>query len=114
MTTLDLDQFKARIQVMLSELESLAASSQEAARPVELDQTRLGRLSRMDAMQGQAMAKVSEARRVAQLTALRKALKRIEQGDFGVCQSCEEDISVARLSADPAVLTCIDCAEALE
>ena len=56
MTTLDLDQFKKRIQMMLRELGSLAASSQEAARPVELDQTRLGRLSRMDAMQGQAMA----------------------------------------------------------
>ena len=81
---------------------------------MELDQTRQGRLSRMDAMQGQAMAKVSEARRQAQVNELKKALTRIEQGDFGTCAACGEDISTARLSADPAVLTCIDCAEALE
>lgn len=114
MTAVDLDQFKDRIQTRLEELESLAASSQEAARPVTLDQARQGRLSRMDAMQGQAMAKVSEARRHVQVTELKKALIRIEQGDFGACQSCGEDISVARLTANPAVLTCIDCAQALE
>ncbi len=114
MTALDLDQFKERIQLILRELESLAVSSQEAARPVELDQTRQGRLSRMDAMQSQAMAKVGEARRQVQVNELKKALTRIEQGDFGTCGTCGEDISVARLTADPAVLTCIDCAQALE
>lgn len=110
----DLDEFKERIQKKLEEIENLAASSQEAARPVELDQTRQGRLSRMDAMQGQAMAKASEARRQAQVRELKHALTRIEQGDYGLCVACAEGISEARLGADPAVMTCIDCAQAVE
>ena len=40
---------------------------------------------------------------------IREALERIEEGDFGVCESCGEDISVARLKARPVTTLCIDC-----
>ncbi len=109
----DLETLKQRIEQSLRDLEALAQSSREAAAPVELDQTRQGRLSRMDALQGQAMAKAGEARRQAQVLALKRALLRIEQGTFGQCEECGEDIAPNRLTADPAVRYCIDCAEAL-
>jgi DnaK suppressor protein len=48
---------------------------------------------------------------------IKKALERIENGTFGVCESCGEDISVERLKARPVTTQCIECKmkeEALE
>ena len=111
---LDLATYKDLIQRAISKLEAVAGSSQQAAQPVELDQQRVGRLSRMDALQGQAMAKASEGRRQSQLAALKQALVRIEDGTFGQCVRCDESITPARLQANLAVTLCIDCASADE
>lgn len=40
---------------------------------------------------------------------VKKAIKRIEDGTFGLCESCGEDISIARLKARPVTTQCIDC-----
>ena len=85
-----------------------------AEQTVELDQTRVGRLSRMDAMQAQAMSKETGRRRRQKLLHIDAALKRIEQDDFGCCQECGEDIAPARLEVDPTVQLCITCASAKE
>ena len=48
---------------------------------------------------------------------IKKALERIENGTFGICEKCGEDISVKRLKARPVTTHCIDCKtkeEALE
>ncbi|RMD46529.1 MAG: TraR/DksA family transcriptional regulator [Alphaproteobacteria bacterium] len=95
------------------ELETLrAASSGTAAdrRPVELDQQSVGRLSRMDAMQQQAMAAAQEARRHARIGALEAALRRIASGEFGHCAECGEVIGRRRLELDPTLPRCRDCA----
>ncbi len=42
------------------------------------------------------------------------ALKKIEEGDYGTCESCGEDIAPARLEARPIALFCIDCKTAQE
>ena len=110
----DLQAFKKRIQQAIEQLEAVADSSQAAAEPVELDQTRMGRLSRMDALQGQAMAKASEGRRQTQLAALKQALIRLDAGEYGFCLRCGEPISPARLASNLAVTLCIECATADE
>ena len=81
------------------------------SRPVELDQTRVGRLSRMDALQSQAMAQETERRRHQELARIEQALKRLENGDYGDCLECGEPIPPKRLAFDPSVALCIDCAE---
>ena len=86
----------------------------QAEQTVELDQTRVGRLSRMDAMQAQAMSKETGRRRRQKLLQIDAALKRIEQDDYGNCQECGEDIAPARLAVDPTALLCITCASAKE
>ena len=86
----------------------------QAEQTVELDQARVGRLSRMDAMQAQAMSKETGRRRRQKLIQIEAALRRIEENDYGTCQECGEDIATARLEADPTVLLCIDCAAARE
>ena len=40
---------------------------------------------------------------------LREALERIENGTYGICEECEEEISEARLKARPMTTLCIEC-----
>lgn len=93
-----------------AEILDVMTSSTDDARPVELDQTRVGRLSRMDALQGQAMAQETERRRKNELTRIDAALDRVDNDDYGYCVNCGEEISEKRLALDPSTPLCIDCA----
>ena len=94
-----------------SELVALVATGAEATQTVELDQSRVGRLSRMDALQGQAMSQEASRRREQELVRISKALKRLELGEYGECTHCGEEIATGRLEIDPAAILCIRCAE---
>ncbi len=89
-------------------LKHLEASSQSAA-PVALDQTSVGRLSRMDAMQAQQLAASNRRRTQARLEQIRAALKLVEEGEYGVCSRCEEPIGFRRLQARPETPLCVAC-----
>jgi DnaK suppressor protein len=106
--------FRQMIESRIAELKDEAESSRESTATVELDQTRQGRLSRMDALQGQAMAQAAAQRRQVTIQRLQGALRRIEQGLFGECNECGETITEARLKADPATTLCLNCASARE
>ena len=103
-----------RLLQLREELESDAATSGDSAAVVELDQSKVGRLSRMDAMQAQAMAQASGQRREAMLRNIEAALIRIDDGSYGLCRDCDEPINPKRLEFDPTALRCIDCASKLE
>ena len=98
-----------RLLKLREELQAMAAIGDESAAVVELDQSKVGRLSRMDAMQAQAMAKASGQRREAMLRNIEAALKRIDDGDYGLCRVCDEPINPKRLEFDPTALRCIEC-----
>ncbi|MPY76269.1 MAG: TraR/DksA family transcriptional regulator [Alphaproteobacteria bacterium] len=108
----DIDRERVRSQLMKrrGELLERESATKEARDPVELDQARLGRLSRMDALQSQALAQDVERRRKIELQRIDAALGRIEAGEYGYCLNCGEAIPIARLEFDPAVATCVDCA----
>lgn len=106
--------FRKLISRLIADLEGRAESSREATATVELDQTRQGRLSRMDALQGQAMAQAAERRRAHEIQRLKAALARLERGEFGECLECGEPIAEARLRADPGATLCLDCASEAE
>lgn len=114
MTVPDPETLKAHfLPVMQAELAQLRAATDATAadrKPVELDQQSIGRLSRMDAMQQQAMASAQDARRKARIRALDAALRRLEGDDFGWCDSCGDFIGLKRLELDPTVTRCRDCA----
>ena len=97
-----------------AELQAIAESADESAAVVELDQTKVGRLSRMDALQAQAMAKASGERREQMLRKIEAALKRIDNDEYGYCRECDEPINPKRLEFDPTAVLCIDCASKLE
>jgi len=94
-----------------SELEAISHSSKQATETVALDQTRVGRLSRMDALQQQAMARESERRRLLDLDKITAALARLDAGDFGWCLRCDEEIAPARMDIDLTSTLCVKCAE---
>jgi len=100
---------RERLLKLRQEIEALQETGDASAAVVELDQSKVGRLSRMDAMQAQAMAKASGERREAMLKSIEAALKRIDDGEYGLCRDCEEPINPKRLEFDPTALRCIDC-----
>ncbi len=78
---------------------------------VTLDQQSVGRLSRMDALQQQAMAQATQRRRESRIARIDAAIKRMETDEFGYCQNCGEVIGKKRLDLDPTVPSCVTCAK---
>ncbi len=109
---IDVAAMRAQLERRREELEHLTEAASGSRRPVELDQTRVGRLSRMDALQSQAMSIETERRRQVELRRIEAALERIVEGEFGYCVNCGEPIGGKRLELDPTVPNCIACAKA--
>lgn len=101
-------RFREQLETLIAALEA-SLSGDGSTDTVQLDQTRVGRLSRMDAMQAQQMALATERRNRQRLKAARNALQRLQGGDYGECMECGEDINPKRLAFDPTVALCIRC-----
>jgi len=108
------NDYRDLINRKLRTLAAQLANVTDSAAIVELDQSRVGRLSRMDALQAQAMHTESLARAKSQMIALQHALKRLDTDEYGECVQCFEPLAPARLQLKPAVTLCITCAEKKE
>ena len=106
----DIARYRARIEARLAEIDAEDALGRSGQATVELDQQAVGRLSRQDALQSQAMARATHARRDIERRRLRAALDRIAEGEFGYCEDCGEEIAEGRLALDPGTTRCISCA----
>ena len=111
---INIDTLRKRLLDRKSEIERLSKISEESRDTVELDQTRQGRLSRQDALMQQEMAKETQRRREQDLKRIGAALERMNSEDYGYCLACDEEIMAKRLELDPAITTCIECAQAGE
>ena len=111
MDTAAIERIRELLLQQQAELQALKEDSMESGDVVELDQSRVGRLSRMDAMQSQQMAQETARRRRQQLQKIEGALRRIESGEFGYCYICGDEIDAQRLNIDPTTTRCIGCAE---
>lgn len=110
MNETQLNSMRDRLKDMQADLRHEDSLGQEGQKTVPLDQQSVGRLSRMDALQQQAMAKATQARRSAIAVRIDAAFLRIDQGEFGYCAECGDDIPLKRLALDPTVPLCIGCA----
>lgn len=108
------EHFRRKLLSLRAALEDIEATSGDATKTVELDQQSVGRLSRMDAMQAQQMAKASEERRRQELLRIAGALRRLDSGDFGYCFVCDDEIDPRRLEIDPTITRCLACAQSDE
>lgn len=109
LTPAQLDELRAEVRKQLTKLEASMVVSDEAVKPVELDQSAVGRLSRMSSMQSQGMAKGLRDRETARLALLQEAERRLESGTFGVCTECGGQIAFERLAIFPESGTCKAC-----
>jgi DnaK suppressor protein len=108
----DLDRaaLRAQLEARRGELERHGESEADKTGTVTLDQQAIGRLSRMDALQGQQMALAQARRREAEIRRIDTTLSRLDTDDYGYCDECGDVIAIRRLELDPTVRTCIDCA----
>ena len=105
------EEYRKLLLQRQKELLEVRETGRDSAGTVELDQAKMGRLSRMDALQGQAMSAETNRRREIELQRINAALQRIEENEFGICVNCDEPISEGRLQSDPATPVCIHCAQ---
>lgn len=103
------DELRGALEKALANLERSMVLTDDASRPVELDQTAVGRLSRMDSLQNQAMSSNLQDRERARLANILAALERIEKGTYGVCGECRGGIEYGRLLVFPEAATCAGC-----
>ena len=111
---IDLDAMRRQLLDRQQELEQLNDESSESRSTVKLDQQSVGRLSRMDAMQQQAMAQATQQQRQRELIEIRAALQRMEQDDYGFCEDCGAEIAAKRLQLYPTARYCVECQQQRE
>ena len=99
------ERLQEEIENLRREMESSAAE-REAVSPDKA----IGRLSRLDAMQMQEVAKDAQRRREERLHLLEAAQDRMDDGEYGRCEICQEDIPFPRLEAQPEATRCGPCA----
>lgn len=110
LTPKQLAYFKERLEALKVELDAEEKLNNQSSKPPELDQQAVGRVSRIDAIQMQQMAKAGQRRLGQKRLRLEKALQLIADGDYGFCLQCDEPIALKRLELDPTTLSCIVCA----
>jgi len=108
-----IDTLHAALDALVVELTAMLEQTRAGAKPVAVDEP-FGRVSRMDAIQQQSMLEANRAAAQRRLAQARAALRRIEEQSFGECQSCGEDVGLARLSAAPESPLCIECQGRIE
>lgn len=104
------EDLRAELERQLDRLKRSMEVTDEALRPVELDQTAVGRLSRMDALQNRSLTQNLREREKAKLADLTEALNRIRDGTYGVCAVCGGTIPFERLFVVPETPACAPCA----
>lgn len=81
-----------------------------AMKPVQLDQSAVGRLSRIDNLQTQGLTRGLQEREQAKLGQIAEAFRRLEAGTFGRCVVCGAAIAYERLLIFPEAPNCSACA----
>lgn len=110
----ELKVLKFKLLDLLEKLGSQYNLGKSAADTVVLDQSKVGRLSRMDAMQQQKMAESSIENTIQRLKKVRAAISRFNQDDYGYCDECGRMIAFARLEIQPEAELCIECQSSFE
>jgi len=111
LSTAQREDLRSALETTVEEMRRSLRSLESAAQVVELDQPTMGRLSRVDAIQSQQMAKANRDSTRLRLRQIEAALGRLDDEDYGRCRSCDEPIGIARLKIRPEAVMCVECQE---
>jgi DnaK suppressor protein len=106
MTDMQVGKFRDLLAARQRELEGLIRNREAAAIETSADA-----LDQIQHMVERELALETLGRESAFLRETRSALRRIDEGVFGMCLDCEEEISPKRLAAVPWASRCIACQE---
>lgn len=104
-------ELRDELDRQLRRLERSMAVTETAMEPVKLDQTAVGRLSRIDSLQNQGLTRNLQEREKVKLAHIQEAFGRIEEGTYGLCVSCGGPIPFERLYVMPETPTCAACSQ---
>lgn len=113
LTPEQLEQFRENLLVAKASAEELLTQTADAA-PVERSGSAIGRLTRMDALQMEAMAKMNRRQLQVRLQQIDAALSALDRDVYGTCRNCKEPIGIQRLEALPEAPFCVYCQEGFE
>lgn len=109
LTPEQISEITAELGTVLRRLERSMHATEESLQPVELDQSAVGRLSRIDALQNQGLTRNLREREQAKLAQVVTALERLEGSEYGLCTECGVEIPFARLQVFPETPNCTAC-----
>ena len=109
MTKTEVDRFRAVLTSRVAELERFTRNRDGITVERSADQ-----LDEIQAASQRALAVCNLDRHFTQLQNVRTAPRRIQEGSFGTCPECDEDIHPRRLAAVPWATFCIRCQEAAD
>ena len=107
------DQFKRMLQMKLQELQRSTSEIRQQGRTLEARDSK-DEGDRALISQTKDMLFRQSAQNAALIGSIRSALARIEDGSFGTCLNCEQEINIKRLKAIPWVRYCVPCQELVE
>jgi DnaK suppressor protein len=105
-------KLKNHIKKKIEDLKENIKSYQVLTQPVVPDNA-IGRLTRMEAINSKSINEAALNKSKQTLSKMERALKMINDPDFGLCRECEEPIPFARLMIVPESDLCVQCAEAI-
>ena len=111
LTEAQIAELRDELEGQLAKLQKSMTVTDEALKTVELDQGAVGRLSRMDSLQNQNLAKSLRDRENVRLALIQGALRRLEEGTYGVCTTCGGRVAAERLFVFPESGTCAHCGD---
>ena len=109
----ELKAFKANLMSLKTSLEETLSATTKSAQTVDLDEP-IGRISRMDALTQQSMARAQKRRHEIRLSQVLAALRAMNDDDYGLCTACDDSIEKARLEIRPESPMCHGCQSAIE
>jgi DnaK suppressor protein len=114
LTPTQIATLRARLASVLAELQAIFADETGLTDIVTLDQSAMGRVSRVDAQQQQQMAQATQRRTKARIERVQAAVERLDRDpeDYAWCPECGETIGWGRLLAVPESVFCVACLEA--
>ena len=109
MTEAKRKELQQQLQNLETEINDSLESSDDTTNPISPDSS-IGRLTRLDALQSQQMSFEARRRLKKRLKNVQKALQLMEDGKYGICMKCQDEIPVGRLESMPEARVCVDCA----
>jgi DnaK suppressor protein len=111
LTAEQIEELRTELERVLARLERSMRATDQAMEPVLLDQSAVGRLSRIDSLQNQGLTRNLQERERAQLAQIQGAFARLAAETYGLCAECGAEQPFGRLQVVPEAPTCAACGE---